>query len=56
LITFIEFLEAEFMRLYPHIQDNEILECFDDWAVNLDFDEMVDYAEAWGKQFNARCV
>lgn len=50
-MTFESYLQEEFMKEYHGVKD-DYENAYDAWLSNLDVQEVIDMAEAWGKTIN----
>ena len=48
--TFEEYLQARFFIEEPQVLDDDFPDAFNEWLGRADVDEIIDYAELWGKQ------
>jgi len=48
--TFDEYLRAMHFQENQHLLDDDLPDAFDDWLSNIDANDIIDYAEEWGKQ------
>jgi len=47
--TFENYLQEQFIKTEPQVLDDDLTDAFDNWITDLDVQEVIDYAEAWGK-------
>ena len=48
--TFEQYLQDKHFEIFNHILDDDLSDHFDHWLTTLDIDELIQYAEDWGKE------
>ena len=51
-MTFENYLQEKHFEENQQLLDDDLPDAFEEWASNLDVQEVIDYAEKWGKLTN----